>query len=147
MVAPPHGQNLRRGRFSQAGQIYLLTLVSVGRSPIFADLFVARQVVRIMHGPSVVFAAETLAFVVMPDHVHWLVQLQDGVKLGEAVRRLKAGISVALGYPLWQRGFHDHALRRDEDLRAAARYVVANPVRAGLVRRVGDYPHWDAVWL
>jgi putative transposase len=28
-----------------------------------------------------------------------------------------------------------------------ARYIVANPLRAGLVERLGDYPHWDAVWL
>ena len=35
----------------------------------------------------------------------------------------------------------------DEDLVAVARYIVANPVRAGLVKNVRDYPHWDAVWL
>ena len=23
----------------------------------------------------------------------------------------------------------------------------ANPLRAGLVTRIGDYPHWDAIWL
>jgi len=28
-----------------------------------------------------------------------------------------------------------------------ARYIVANPLRAGLVSRVGDYPLWDACWL
>jgi hypothetical protein len=28
-----------------------------------------------------------------------------------------------------------------------ARYIVYNPVRAGLVSRIGDYPHWDAVWV
>jgi len=28
-----------------------------------------------------------------------------------------------------------------------ARYIVMNPKRAGLVERVGDYPHWDAIWL
>ncbi|MFV3292807.1 transposase, partial [Pseudomonas sp. NY11955] len=28
-----------------------------------------------------------------------------------------------------------------------ARYIIANPIRAGLVSRVGDYSHWDAVWL
>ena len=48
---------------------------------------------------------------------------------------------------LWQRGYHDRALRRDEDLKAAARYIVMNPLRAGLVKRPGDYPLWDAVWL
>jgi len=48
---------------------------------------------------------------------------------------------------LWDRGVHDHALRSDESLRAVARYIVLNPVRAGLVRKVGLYPFWDAVWL
>jgi len=28
-----------------------------------------------------------------------------------------------------------------------ARYIVANPLRAGLVERIGDYPLWDATWL
>jgi hypothetical protein len=38
-------------------------------------------------------------------------------------------------------------LRRQDDVRAVARYIVANPLRAGLVRDIGDYSHWDAVWL
>jgi hypothetical protein len=44
-------------------------------------------------------------------------------------------------------GFHDHAVRSEEELPALARYIVANPVRAGLVARTGLYPHWDAVWV
>ena len=28
-----------------------------------------------------------------------------------------------------------------------ARYIVANPLRAGLVTKIGDYPFWNAVWL
>ncbi|RUQ45382.1 transposase, partial [Corynebacterium pseudodiphtheriticum] len=24
---------------------------------------------------------------------------------------------------------------------------VANPLRAGLVKRIGDYPLWDAIWI
>lgn len=58
-------------------------------------------------------------------------------------------VNVLLGGsgPIWQTGFYDHALRRDEDVREVARYVVANPVRAGLAARVGAYPHWDARWV
>ena len=143
----PHSRNLRRGRFSQAEQIYLLTLVSLDRAPVFADFGAARTVVRALHEPSLVSAAETLAFVVMPDHVHWLVQLKDGASLKELVRCFKARVSILLGARVWQRGYHDHALRKDEDVLGLARYIGANPVRAGLVRRVGDYPHWDATWL
>ena len=47
----------------------------------------------------------------------------------------------------WQDGFHDHALRKEENVIEAARYIVANPLRAGLVSSVADYPHWDAVWV
>lgn len=143
----PHSRDLRLGRFSQVEQIYLLTLVTKNRLAVFGNFSVARQVVRAMHQASVASVAETLAFVVMPDHVHWLLRLLGTVSLGEAVRRLKAKVSLTQGHPVWQHGFHDHALRRDEDLVSVARYVVANPVRAGLVRHIGDYPHWDAVWL
>jgi hypothetical protein len=38
-------------------------------------------------------------------------------------------------------------LRDDESLLAVARYVVLNPVRARLVKKIGLYPFWDAVWL
>jgi len=48
---------------------------------------------------------------------------------------------------LWTRSYHDHALRTDEALRDAGRYLVANPIRAGLVNNIGMYPYWDAVWL
>jgi len=95
---------------------------------------------------------DSLAFVVMPDHLHWLFELCSG-SLSGLVRDLKAfsaraiNASFSTAGRLWQAGFHDHALRREEDLRSAARYVVLNPVRAGLVERVADYPHWDAKWL
>jgi len=63
------------------------------------------------------------------------------------VRRYKARVSLLLGQRIWQRGFHDHALRREEDLASAARYIVANPLRAGLCGKIGDYPYWNAQWL
>jgi putative transposase len=98
--------------------------------------------------------AKTLAYVVMPDHLHWLFELEKGNQLsllvGSVKRHSAREISRLLnvtGGVLWQRGFHDHALRSEESLVAVARYIVANPLRAGLVVRVGDYPLWDACWL
>jgi REP element-mobilizing transposase RayT len=83
----------------------------------------------------------------MPDHLHWLLVLGEGESLSQVVRRVKAVSSKRLGRAVWQKGFHDHALRREQDVRTVACYVVANPLRAGLVQRLGDYPHWDAMWL
>ncbi len=43
--------------------------------------------------------------------------------------------------PVWQRGYHDHALRDDEDYSVRIQYLIDNPVRAGLVERIEDYPY------
>jgi REP element-mobilizing transposase RayT len=51
------------------------------------------------------------------------------------------------GTDVWQPGFHDRALRTEDDLPAHARYIVANPMRARIVRHVSEYPFWDAIWL
>jgi REP element-mobilizing transposase RayT len=64
---------------------------------------------------------------------------------GRSARQVNLAIGGRGG--VWQAGFHDHALRKEEDMQAVARYVVANPLRAGLVTRLGDYPLWDAAWL
>jgi REP element-mobilizing transposase RayT len=150
---PAHASNLRRGRFSQPGQIYLITTVCQNRAPVFADLALARLAIAELQRCDELGHCRTQAYVLMPDHLHWLLQLEAG-ELSSLVGRLKANtakvINWQLGRPgvaLWQPGFHDHAIRQDEDLAGIARYIVTNPLRAGRVQRVGDYPHWDAIWL
>jgi hypothetical protein len=49
--------------------------------------------------------------------------------------------------PFWQRGFYDHALRKEEDIRKAAEYIVHNPVPAGLVEHWLDYPYSRHRWV
>ncbi len=44
------------------------------------------------------------------------------------------------GGQLWQRGYYDRVLRPDEDTAVVSRYVLANPVRAGLVADPTAYP-------
>jgi len=143
----PHGKNLRKGRVSLSNHAYLVTTVTSSRKPVFTSFATARVAVRCFHDKDVALHAKALAFVVMPDHVHWLLQLEENGSLSEAVRLFKAKVSLTLRQRVWQRGFHDHALRDDEDLRDIARYVIANPLRAGLAKSIGEYPHWDAIWL
>ena len=148
-IAKSH--RLRLGRVSESGRIYLITMVCVGRQALFADLASGRCVVLAMR--RVQGEAETLCYVVMPDHVHWMIQLSGRRSLSGTVQNLKSIASKelhrcrGLQMEVWGSGFHDRALRREEDMQSVARYVVANPLRAGLVASVRDYPLWDAVWI
>ena len=149
----PHAKNLRRGRYSESGQYYLVTTVTHHRIPIFISLACARAVVRAIYDRDAEGQCKTLAWVLMPDHLHWLVVLQD-TDLSSLVGQMKQAASSKInrlhnqqGQIVWQQGFYDRMLRQEEDIVDIARYIVANPLRAGLVSRIGDYSHWDAVWL
>lgn len=156
---PPHSKNLRKGRYSQANQTYLVTTVTYARHKVFTDFYLGRLVIQTMRQQHQLRNIDSLAFVIMPDHLHWLLTLQNNSTLAKVMQRVKGGSAytiqkirrergvIPLHQPLWQYGFHDHALRKEEDLQRIARYIVANPLRVNLVSKIGDYPLWDAVWL
>jgi hypothetical protein len=95
----------------------------------------------------------TYAYVLMPDHLHWLFALGRAKSLSRLIQSVKRYSSSRLtqsrlaSAPVWQSGFFDHAIRAHEDLVTVSRYIVANPLRAGLCGDIGEYPHWDAVWI
>ena len=147
MEKKPHAGNLRTGRYSEPGRIYLITAVTHNCIAWFHDVKKARCVVTCMRETQQRGMAETLAYVLMPDHLHWLMTLGEERSLSAVVGGVKSMSARHAGCRIWQSGFHDHAVRREEDLVKLARYVVANPLRAGLARKLGDYSYWDAVWL
>ena len=145
MQNTPHQNHLRRGRHSQPNQIYHVITNTKNRQPIFKNYQFTRILIQQLMAQRPF--ASTLAFVVMPNHLHWLLQINQQQTLSAIVKSVKANTAQAIGRPIWQAGYYDHAIRSDEDIVNIARYIVANPIRAGLVKKVGDYPHWDAVWL
>ena len=149
----PGYRALRRGRASLDGQIYFVTFVTRDRRILFLAHERAAVASRALLDARLWRASKLLAWVLMPDHWHGLVELGGGESLAALVRRLKCNSSRVLREAeprlgrAWADGFHDHALRNDESLVDVARYLVLNPFRAGLTRRIADYPWWGAVWV
>ena len=146
-------ETLRKGRWSGRNQIYHVFFVTRNRNPHMHDFRCARMVVDALRKQDEARYVESLCFCVMPDHCHWLLALTSEKTLSVVINNAKSlsarGINrlVSRSGPIWHRGFYDRAIRREEDLEGVARYIVANPVRAGLVSSVRKYPHWDAVWV
>jgi REP element-mobilizing transposase RayT len=144
---------LRRGRASITHQVYLVTFTTFARLTLFKDPDCASAVARALIDRRLWVSSELLAWVVMPDHWHGLIRLGDLDYLPSLVQRIKSNTSrhARQANPAlertWATGYHDRAIRDERALIDAARYLVMNPVRAGLVERVGDYPFWDARWL
>ena len=78
--------------------------------------------------------------VIMPNHVHLLMLLDraaraEGYSVGRIVGAIKSRavcLARAQGLPaagLWQRGYHDHIIRTDEEFRRIWTYVDHNPLK------------------
>ena len=85
---------------------------------------------------------------VMPDHVHTIIELGDGQTLSKVLHSLKLFTARQINKHLsrqgafWQHGYSDWAIRTEETLNNTIRYCYANPVRKGIVEEAKDYPHW-----
>ena len=143
---------LRRGRCSVPGQAYFVTTTTVLRRPWFWRWVVGAAVAREIGGSRLWRDNHVHAWVLMPDHMHVLLTLGSGESLSHLMARVKAVSARAAAVVtksdsrIWASAFHDHALRRDEQVAMAARYIVANPVRAGLVETPWQWPFWDSEW-
>lgn len=137
---------LKKGRHSEIGMVYHVVFSTKNNQPIFKKHDHARCLTLILKLDQDRNFTKTLSFVVMPDHIHWLFKLNIG-DISQAVQRVKSLFTKHTGLRIWNTGFYDHAIRSEESLIDVARYIVANPLRAGIVKSVGEYPYWDSIWL
>ncbi|HVT49048.1 MAG TPA: transposase [Vicinamibacterales bacterium] len=133
----------------------------VGRAPIFLTIctrlrqryFEDRDTATFVRDEILSLAClhrvDVLVYCLMPDHLHALVSGKetdsDLPRLVHAIKqRTSSRFKQTHGAPLWQPSFFDRTLRPDEDVRRVMHYIIMNPVRAGLVRELDDYPLWGS---
>jgi REP element-mobilizing transposase RayT len=155
--------------------VYLITVVTYRRETVFADPDNAHVAHEDIAFYAAKFKAESLAHVIMPDHVHWVIrpspedferfareQQEKGGQyaksphryyLGKILQDYQRHVAYVInkrrgtrGVKVWQDGFRDDMLRGEEAVFAAVRYVIYNPVEAGLVERPENYAYWDSVY-
>jgi putative transposase len=86
-------------------------------------------------------------FVIMPDHVHLLLTVEDDMTIEKAMQLIKGRFSHRLtkefGHlgEVWQRGFSEVQVIGQESFTHHRAYIAANPVKAGLVDSSKQYPY------
>lgn len=130
--------------YSEAG-FYFVTICSFKRKCIFGKIESARFVPTFLGRiiterwkliPAFFPLASLDLFVLMPNHLHGIIQLIDSRRdsLSKIVNGFKAGVSreakpLNIELPIWQRSFHDRIIRDEESLVALRQYIVDNPVQ------------------
>ena len=149
---------LREYDYSHGG-VYFLTICAAGNQCLFAracvggGVFDAPHVTLTKYGTEIKVRLEEmdrvyghvalLKYVIMPNHIHILLQAADGpsrtqapTKKGRANQTIPAFVSTlkrmtnrTCGISLWQRGYHDHVVRSDADYLRIWNYIDTNPAK------------------
>lgn len=88
-----------------------------------------------------------VAFVVMPDHLHAVVTMNDGCdNYSRLIQDIKKGFTRRICHGIktdspWQARFWEHTIRDERDLRNHIDYVHINPIKHGYVTQLIDWPH------
>lgn len=124
---------------------YFITACTLNRQKSFIDACFCASTKQVILAYAERHAFAITAYCFMPDHVHLLLR---AVREDAALTRMMTAWRQRTGFawsrlharPLWQKGYWDHTLRTEEQILPFARYIVENPVRAGLVAHPGAYP-------
>jgi putative transposase len=93
-----------------------------------------------------------LAWCIMPNHVHVVVETLEGHPLSGVVKSWKSFTSrranACLGRTgtFWEADYFDRYMRNEDHLMRTIEYIENNPVKAGLVDKAADWPWSSASW-
>jgi REP element-mobilizing transposase RayT len=92
------------------------------------------------------------SYVLMPGHVHFFARpaidarpMADWVQMWKSVSSRQIAAALGIDPPTWQTDYFDRYLRSSESYSDKWQYVEQNPVRAGLVGRVEDWPYHGTI--
>src|SRR5262245_45967281 len=145
-------------RYFLEGGTYFFTVVTAGRMPLFHDPWARYLLGRVMREVRDRMPFETVAIVLLPDHLHAIWTLPPGdkdyslrwqaIKANFTSQWLQFGgqeASVSPGYEtqrrrgIWQARFIEHTIRDENDLCSHADYLHYNPVKHGLTQCPRDW--------
>ena len=126
-----------------------LTMCTLQRTRIFITSATVDNVRAEMLRTGESYGVEIIAYCFMPDHVHALIQgLAEDSNLLKWMKMLRQRSGHCYRTRnrrrLWQEGYVDRFLRDEEATLDVARYVVGNPIRAGLCDDLRRYPYWGS---
>jgi putative transposase len=85
----------------------------------------------------------------MPDHLHFFAEPgEQPMPFDDWITVWKSGVTRVLKMPelRWQAGSFHHRIRSYEDYNEKLKYMDENPVKAGLVERIEDWPYRGEVF-
>lgn len=132
--------NYRRNKTGNPDDIFFLVFNTFKRTPWIADLGCFDLLTGLMNRAECEFGVRFHAWVILPDHIHWLIQ-PGKADYSTVVSSFKKWATWRLKYQniirhtdkRWQDRFWEETIRDDDHYSNCVEYIHFNPVKHGLV--------------
>jgi putative transposase len=138
----PHGLK----RFQKAESLHFITFSCYHRLPFLSEPGPKQTVEAILERTRQRHEARIYAYVLMPEHVHLLINEPPRILLAQFLKSFKQAASRQLKGErerFWQDRYVDRNIRGEEARSDVIQYIHRNPVKRGLAARPEDYP-WSS---
>jgi putative transposase len=141
MAQPPH--------FDLTNAAYFVTTSTKERLRIFEEEGTSEILLDVLRENREAWGYKLFAYVVMPDHIHLLIQPKSDKKISKILNQIKGVSSRKINLILkqehvWQKGFYDFTIYSDKKFQEKFNYIHFNPVKWKIVKRAEDYPFSSA---
>jgi putative transposase len=129
-------------RFHQSRQSHFITFSCYHRAPLLATPSARKTFEYALERVRRSYELCVYAYVVMPEHVHLLLNEPDRATLADAIKSLKQGVSrrlIGCQLHFWQKRYYDFNVRNHRQFAEKLRYIHNNPVKRGLCARPEDW--------
>jgi putative transposase len=123
-------------RISQNNRLMFVTTCTKDRMPIFADDTHARTVIECLYFIQGMHPFFLYAFVIMPDHCHFLLHVPKGGSISKIMAQFKRSAAFAVGRPIWQKRFY---VKHISNPGRCIEYIHRNPVKGKICAKAEDY--------
>jgi REP element-mobilizing transposase RayT len=113
-----------------------ITTCTADREPVFANPAYAREAVHSLYRVQCFNPFFLYAFVIMPDHCHFLLQVPEHGSISKIMYAYKRAVCFEVGRAIWQSRFHIRFIQQPEKI---MEYIHLNPVRRGLCIEPNHY--------
>ncbi|MDA3812898.1 MAG: transposase [Candidatus Cloacimonetes bacterium] len=147
----PKRKNIHLKNFDYKGNshVYFVTICTFKKNNYFNEEKHAKLITEeLIYRKDILKQVDLICYCIMPDHLHLLMSFSENYKsdLLNWVKTFKRFTSKIIKEKyklndLWQRGFYEHILRNNESIINKAIYIMENPIRKEIVKKVNEYPY------
>jgi putative transposase len=133
-------------RFQKAEALHFITFSCDRRLPLLKAPEAKNTFEAVLEQTRARHEGRIYAYVLMPEHVHFLINEPPSILLAQFLKALKQVASRKLKgqrEAFWLERYFDSNIRGEEDRSKVIRYIHRNPVKRGLVASPGEY-RWSS---